>query len=45
MAGQAAVCHRVALFKSEQFGLAEFDGVFPDGKSYYTGLDTFVSGL
>lgn len=33
-----------SLFKSEQFGLAEFDGTFPDGKSYYTGLDTFVQG-
>lgn len=33
-----------ALFKSEQFGLAEFEGTFPDGKSYYTGLDTFVQG-
>ena len=32
------------MFKSEQFGLAEFEGTFPDGKSYYTGLDTFVSG-
>lgn len=33
-----------SLFKSEQFGLAEFAGTFPDGKSYYTGLDTFVQG-
>lgn len=33
-----------SLFKSEQFGLAEPDGTFPDGKSYSVGLDTFVQG-
>jgi outer membrane receptor for ferric coprogen and ferric-rhodotorulic acid len=33
-----------ALFKSEQSGLAEFAGTFADGKSYYGGIDTFVSG-
>lgn len=33
-----------AIFKSEQFGLAEYAGTFPDGKNYYAGLDTFVEG-
>jgi outer membrane receptor for ferric coprogen and ferric-rhodotorulic acid len=33
-----------AVFKSKQLGLAEFAGVFDDGKSYYAGVDTFVKG-
>jgi outer membrane receptor for ferric coprogen and ferric-rhodotorulic acid len=33
-----------AIFKSNQLGLAEFAGVFDDGKSYYAGVDTFVKG-
>jgi outer membrane receptor for ferric coprogen and ferric-rhodotorulic acid len=33
-----------AVFKSEQDGLADFAGTFPDGKSYYAGIDTFVRG-
>jgi outer membrane receptor for ferric coprogen and ferric-rhodotorulic acid len=33
-----------AIFKSKQLGLAEFAGVFDDGKSYYSGVDTFVKG-
>jgi outer membrane receptor for ferric coprogen and ferric-rhodotorulic acid len=33
-----------AVFKSDQAGLADFAGVFPDGKSYYAGIDTFVTG-
>ncbi|HEY4077190.1 MAG TPA: TonB-dependent siderophore receptor [Rhizomicrobium sp.] len=33
-----------SIFKSEQYGLAEFAGTFDDGKSYYAGLDTFVEG-
>ena len=41
-----------AVFKSEQYGLAEYAGTFSDedhggeatGKSYYTGVDTFVKG-
>jgi outer membrane receptor for ferric coprogen and ferric-rhodotorulic acid len=33
-----------AIFKSEQSNLAEYAGVFPDGKSYYTGVDTKVTG-
>ena len=33
-----------AIFKSEQSNLAEYAGSFPDGKSYYTGVDTKVTG-
>jgi outer membrane receptor for ferric coprogen and ferric-rhodotorulic acid len=33
-----------AVFKSEQSGLAEFAGTLPNGKSYYTGLDTVARG-
>jgi outer membrane receptor for ferric coprogen and ferric-rhodotorulic acid len=33
-----------AIFKSEQFGLADYAGAFDDGKSYYAGVDTFVEG-
>lgn len=34
-----------SVFKSEQFDLAEWAGAFPDGKSYYAGVDTFVEGF
>jgi len=34
-----------AAFKTKQYGLAEYAGVLPNGKSYYTGLDTFVEGF
>jgi outer membrane receptor for ferric coprogen and ferric-rhodotorulic acid len=33
-----------AVFKSEQSGLAEYAGTFPNGQSYYSGIDTFVTG-
>jgi outer membrane receptor for ferric coprogen and ferric-rhodotorulic acid len=33
-----------AVFKSEQKNLAEYAGSFPDGKSYYAGVDTEVTG-
>lgn len=33
-----------AAFKSEQSNLAEYAGSFPDGKSYYAGVDTTVTG-
>lgn len=33
-----------AIFKSEQAGLAEYAGDFPDMKSYYTGVDTSAEG-
>jgi outer membrane receptor for ferric coprogen and ferric-rhodotorulic acid len=33
-----------AVFKAQQDGLAEVAGAFPDGKLYYSGLDTRVSG-
>jgi len=33
-----------AVFKSEQKNLAEYAGDFPDGKSFYTGVDTQVQG-
>lgn len=33
-----------AVFKSEQMGLADYAGSFPDGQSYYTGVDTLVEG-
>lgn len=33
-----------AVFKSEQSDLAEFAGTFADGKSYYAGVDTKVTG-
>lgn len=33
-----------SVFKSKQFGLAEYAGAFPDGKSYHAGVDTFVEG-
>jgi outer membrane receptor for ferric coprogen and ferric-rhodotorulic acid len=33
-----------AIFRSEQSNLAEYAGSFPDGKSYYTGVDTKVTG-
>lgn len=34
-----------SLFKTKQYGLAEYAGALPNGKSYYTGLDTFVEGF
>ncbi|WP_312161810.1 TonB-dependent siderophore receptor [Phenylobacterium sp.] len=33
-----------SIFKSEQMGLAEFAGTFDDGKSYYSGVDTYAKG-
>ena len=33
-----------AVFRSTQAGLAEYAGSFADGKSYYSGVDTRVSG-
>jgi outer membrane receptor for ferric coprogen and ferric-rhodotorulic acid len=33
-----------AVFKSEQGNLAEFAGAFPNGQSYYVGVDTKVTG-
>ncbi len=33
-----------AVFKTKQLGLAEFAGMFDDGKSYYVGVDTYVKG-
>ncbi|KQY35574.1 TonB-dependent receptor [Caulobacter sp. Root487D2Y] len=33
-----------AVFKSEQGGLAEYAGDFPNGQSYYAGVDTEVTG-
>jgi outer membrane receptor for ferric coprogen and ferric-rhodotorulic acid len=33
-----------AVFKSEQGDLAEYAGAFPNGQSYYTGIDTEVTG-
>jgi outer membrane receptor for ferric coprogen and ferric-rhodotorulic acid len=33
-----------AIFKSEQLNLATAAGTFPDGKNYYTGVDTSVFG-
>ena len=33
-----------AVFKGEQNGLADYAGSFPDGKSYYAGIDTIVRG-
>lgn len=34
-----------SVFKTKQYGLAEYAGVLPNGKSYYEGLDTFVEGF
>lgn len=33
-----------AVFRAEQSDLAEYAGAFPDGKSYYAGVDTQVTG-
>ena len=33
-----------AVFRAQQDGLAAFAGSFPDGKSYYAGVDTTVTG-
>jgi outer membrane receptor for ferric coprogen and ferric-rhodotorulic acid len=33
-----------AVFKSEQAELAEYAGDFPNGQSYYAGIDTEVTG-
>lgn len=33
-----------AVFQSRQLGLADYAGSFADGKSYYSGVDTTVSG-
>jgi outer membrane receptor for ferric coprogen and ferric-rhodotorulic acid len=33
-----------AVFKSEQSNLAEYAGDFPNGQSFYTGVDTTVTG-
>jgi outer membrane receptor for ferric coprogen and ferric-rhodotorulic acid len=33
-----------SIFKSNQYGLANFAGTFPGGQSYYAPLDTFVKG-
>ncbi|HEV2650412.1 MAG TPA: TonB-dependent receptor [Rhizomicrobium sp.] len=33
-----------AVFRAEQLGLAQYAGTFDDGKSYSTGVDTFVTG-
>jgi len=34
-----------SLFRARQKGLASFAGVFPDGKSYYEGIDTTSKGF
>ena len=34
-----------SLFRARQKGLASFAGVFPDGKSYYEGVDTTSKGF
>ena len=34
----------LAAFKSEQKGLAEYAGAFPDGRSYYAGTDALSQG-
>jgi outer membrane receptor for ferric coprogen and ferric-rhodotorulic acid len=34
-----------AVYQAEQLGLAEFAGVFDNGKSYYSGVDTKVTGF
>lgn len=33
-----------AVFRGEQDGLSDYAGTFPDGKSYYAGIDTIVRG-